>query len=280
MIYSIQQSLFQRREEDISRLVQNAKSTPTPEDTRLERLEQNMQKLLSRLEKQPQDMRPTPSQPLENNVAAYQPVLTQNPEAEQLAFLQQLRQLSSTNPGGQTSVHQSSPQVPPEDKLARLERLVMTHINGYPSNESTLAAYQPSQREHYSRDSAKDEEIKRLREENLQLKAAQRASQPQRDRSAAHYDSNRASQDGSGELSRALEEIRRMQSRMDGFMRAYASRNNRQDQPRVRTRDGRPICDICGRTGHMRQNCFSRDERRYPRQHSGQTNSRYPPQGL
>ena len=55
LIYSIHQSLFQRREEDISRLVQNAKTTPTPEDTRLKRLEQNMQKLLSCLEKQPQD---------------------------------------------------------------------------------------------------------------------------------------------------------------------------------------------------------------------------------
>ena len=33
-------------------------------------------------------MRPTPPQPLENNVAAYQQVLTQTPEAKQLAFLQ------------------------------------------------------------------------------------------------------------------------------------------------------------------------------------------------
>ena len=41
-------------------------------------------------------------------------------------------------------------------------------------------------------------------------------------------------------------------------MRAYASRSNRHDQLRVRTRDGRPICDICGKTGHVRQQCFHR----------------------
>ena len=49
-----------------------------------------------------------------------------------------------------------------------------------------------------------------------------------------------------------------MQARLDGFMRTHANRNNPQEQPRVRNRKGRPVCDICGRVGHVRQNCYAR----------------------
>ena len=49
-----------------------------------------------------------------------------------------------------------------------------------------------------------------------------------------------------------------MQACIDGFMRTYAARNNRQEQQRVLTWDGRPMCDICGKIGHVRQNCYHR----------------------
>ena len=55
-----------------------------------------------------------------------------------------------------------------------------------------------------------------------------------------------------------MNEIRRMQARIDWFMKAYANRNTRQKQPRVRTREERPVCDIRGRVGHVRQNCYAR----------------------
>ena len=59
-----------------------------------------------------------------------------------------------------------------------------------------------------------------------------------------------------------MNEIRRMQARIDGFMKAHTNRNNRQEQPRVRTREGRPVCDICGRVGDVRQNCYARIDQR------------------
>ena len=140
---------------------------------------------------------------MDNKVAAYQPTLKQSPDAEQLASLQQqVRQLSSMKSGTQS-----------------------------------LAAYQPTARDNYNHNSAKDDEISRLKEEIRHLKATQRASQPQRERTADTYTSARPHTDITTGLSRALEEIRRMQARMDGFMRTYAARNNRPDQPRCYERN-------------------------------------------
>ena len=59
-----------------------------------------------------------------------------------------------------------------------------------------------------------------LREQIRQLKAALRESQLQRIRKAEPPDVSRLSQD----LSNALCDIQRMQSRVEGFMRTYASR--------------------------------------------------------
>ena len=59
-----------------------------------------------------------------------------------------------------------------------------------------------------------------------------------------------------------MNEMRRMQARLDRFMRTHPNRNNRQEQPRVRTREGRPVCDICGRMGHVIQNCYARVDQR------------------
>ena len=66
---------------------------------------------------------------------------------------------------------------------------------------------------------------------------------------------NYGSQDAFQE--RMMNEMRRMQARLDGFMRTHANINNRQEQQRVWTREGRPNDDICGRVGHVRQNCYN-----------------------
>ena len=73
---------------------------------------------------------------------------------------------------------------------------------------------------------------------------------------------NYSGQDASHLQERMMNEIRRMQARIDGFMKAHTNRNNRQEQPRVRTREGRPVCDICGRVGDVRQNCYARVDQR------------------
>lgn len=103
-----------------------------------------------------------------------------------------------------------------------------------------------------------NDEIHRSREENRQLRAAQRDLSSQTGRNADNYDRNRESPDITAELSRALEEIRRVQARLDGFMRTYASRSNCQYQQSVPPRDARPICDICRKVGHVRQHYFHR----------------------
>ena len=59
-----------------------------------------------------------------------------------------------------------------------------------------------------------------------------------------------------------MNEIRQMQARIDWFMKAYANRNTRQEKSRVCTREGRPVCDICCRVGHVRQNCYARVHQR------------------
>ena len=65
---------------------------------------------------------------------------------------------------------------------------------------------------------------------------------------------------------------------------AYANRNNLQEQPRVRTREGRPVWDICGRVVYARQNCYARVDQRnqyqnpqntQPRPQSGPRSRRY-----
>ena len=50
-----------------------------------------------------------------------------------------------------------------------------------------------------------------------------------------NYDSQDAFQE------RMKNEMRRMQEGLDGVMRTHANRNSRQEQPRVRTREGRPV---------------------------------------
>lgn len=223
LIYSIQQSLILRREEDISRLVQNTKLTTTPETARLERLEKNIDKLMSHFEKQPQDTKVTLQSPLETKVAAFKPMLPQTPEAEQLANLQQqFRHLSNMIIGNQS-----------------------------------IAAYKPTPRENYHGNSREDE-IARLREETHHLKTELKDLKSQKAKEVERYDRTQTSQEMTSALSRALEEIRRMQSRMDGFMRTYATGNHRHHQQQVPIHKGRPLCNICGKIGHVSQYCFHR----------------------
>ncbi|KAJ7336042.1 aspartic-type endopeptidase [Desmophyllum pertusum] len=126
------------------------------------------------------------------------------------------------------------------------------------SGPQSLAAYQSNapSGSNYNRDN-EDNEVARLKEEIHQLKASLRESQPPKGGQTYSYVRNRAHQEVNSDLSYALEDIRRMQSRMDGFMRTYASRNSRQDQ-RVQIRDYRPTCDSCGKAGHVIQHCFHR----------------------
>ena len=160
------------------------------------------------------------------------------------------------------SAYQFSPTPSADDKLARLERdlndinQVMTRINGHHVQDSAVAAYLPSSRDPYGRDNGN--EISRLREENRQLKAALREPHSQTKRNVEPSDVTRLPQD----LSTALSDIKRMQSRIDGFKRTYASKTTKPEQQRGRTLNGRPVCDICGRVGHVRQNCFSRTDQR------------------
>ena len=75
-----------------------------------------------------------------------------------------------------------------------------------------------------------------------------------------------------------MNEIRRMQARIDWFMKVHANRNTRQEQPRLRTRERCPVCDICVRVGHVRQNCYARVDQRNQYQNP-QTNQRHPQSG-
>ena len=83
---------------------------------------------------------------------------------------------------GSVSAHKFSPQTSVDEQLANLRRdikQVMTLVSGQHMQDSAIAAYQPSSRDPYGRDSGQDE-ISRLREENREHKAALREPQPQR----------------------------------------------------------------------------------------------------
>ena len=175
---------------------------------------------------------------------------------------QQLDTVISSKPEATSvSAYQCSPQSSDAlyDKMARLEKS-MNHIMNIVGNQPqantapNIAAYQPYQREH-NRSNSESDELQRLKEENRLLKLAQRGP-PQQQSQQFQNHTNYGSQDAFQE--RITNEMRRIQSRIDGFMRTYANRNNRQEQPRVRTREGRPVCDICGRVGHVRQSCYPR----------------------
>ena len=168
-------------------------------------------------------------------IAAYQPVATQSAD-EELRYLQeQVRQKRGIT----------------------LEE----HFNA-------IAANQPSTSK-CNHSGSESEELQRLREENRFLRTSQRGpQQPQQFQNRMNYDSQDAFQE------KMKNEMRRMQAGLDGFMRTHANRNNRQEQQRVRTREGCPVCDICGRVGHVRQNCYARVDQRNQYQNPQNTQPR------
>ena len=67
-----------------------------------------------------------------------------------------------------------------------------------------------------------------------------------------------------------MKEIRRMEAKLEELVRRFDARINglarrnqgvREEQPRERTREGRPVCYSCGRVGHIQQNCTQRPSR-------------------
>lgn len=66
-----------------------------------------------------------------------------------------------------------------------------TLFTGTHLHDTAIAAYQPTSRDNYTRDSTKDDAVNRLREEHRQLKAGQR-DQPQRGRTSDSYVKNKA----------------------------------------------------------------------------------------
>ena len=76
---------------------------------------------------------------------------------------------------------------------------------------------------------------------------------------------------------------RRVDARINGLARR--NQNSREEPPRQRTREGRPICYSCGRVGHVQQNCNQRSprepnqnlERYEPNYQRRQESGNYPP---
>ena len=230
LIYSIQQSVLQRRQEDITRLVHTA-NPPQPTT--------------------PHSV-PVPSPGETSLLTGIQSLLNKSPSPEQhkLELLaKELHHLTSQKVAAPSSLetplatYQLSPQARTDDLFHSLQAQIQ-HLNDKLSGHPSVAAYQCTTPREPSHRNSDTDELSRLREENRRLKATQRASLPQRHQST--------------DLSRVFNEIRRLQSRMDGFMRVYATRNYRQHPSRARTHDGRPICHTCGKIGHVKAVCFQR----------------------
>ena len=84
-----------------------------------------------------------------------------------------------------------------------------------------------------------------------------------------------------------LGEIQELDRQVDARINGLARRNQnrREEPPRQRTREGRPICYSCGRVGHVQQNCNQRSprepnqnfERYEPNYQRRQESGNYPP---
>ena len=161
---------------------------------------------------------------------------------------------SQENTGPKIAAYQPISMQSADEELRYLQEQVR-QLRGLNSEEhfNAIAAFQPSTREH-NRSNSESEEMQHLKEE-IRLRGPQQ-QQPQQFQNLMNYGNQDAFQE------RMMNEMRKMQARLDGFMRTHAKRNNRQEQPRGRTREGRPVCEICGRVGHVRQNCYARVDQR------------------
>ena len=81
---------------------------------------------------------------------------------------------------------------------------------------------------------------------------------------AALHDTSNVSSDNTNrarsEIQQLKEMIQNLGREMDARIRGLARRQqpSRPEQPRERTRDGRPVCFTCGRTGHLQSSCPER----------------------
>ena len=96
-----------------------------------------------------------------------------------------------------------------------------------------------------------------------QLEKAKKAEENRVAPLAAYSESNRRE-------TPEMKEIRRMEAKLEDLIRRFDARINglarrnqaaREEQPRERTREGRPVCYSCGRVGHIQQNCTQRPSR-------------------
>ena len=211
-----------------------------------------------------------PSKP-EATVSAYQysPQYTTTIDSKMTRLekrMEQLMKIVGNRPqestGPKIAAYQPTAMQPADEELRYLQEQVR-QLRGINSEDhfNAIAGYQPSTKEH-NRSTSESGELQHLKEEIRLLKLAQRGpqqQQPQQFQKRMNYDSQDAFQE------RMMNEMRRIQARLDEFMRTHANRNNRQEQPRVRTREGHPVCDICGRVGHVKQNCYARVDQRNQR---------------
>ena len=103
---------------------------------------------------------------------------------------------------------------------------------------------------------------------------------------AAYAEPNkRETPDYMREICRMEDKLEELSRQIDARIKGLARRNspNQVEQPRQRTREGRPICYTCGRVGHIQQNCNQRSSREtsnydrfQPNQQRRPTNDNYP----
>ena len=216
LIYSIQQSTLQRK--DVSRIVQAANCVPSTTNTgatpavqdALARIQHQLDNVMSTMAKTPSKSEAAA------NAYQYSP---QDPNVlyDKVSRLEQRMQqiLSVVGTGPKIAAYQPIIVQSADEELRYLQEQVR-QLRGLNSEEhfNAAAAYQPSTREH-NRSNSESEEMQHLKEETRLLKLAQgglQQQQPQQFQNRMNYDSQDAFQE------RMMNEMRRMQARLDGFM--------------------------------------------------------------
>ena len=217
LIYSIQQSLFQRREEDISRIVLKEKLSSPTASTAAQAASTDGKAVMTALE-----------QLLQKKTAAKE-------EETVLAKLEALYNKDSQAPDAQH------------------ERLLLSKYSDLLEKTARRIADSPP------------------REVNTTSLAA--------------YTEPSKAPDCMREIRRMEDKLEELSRQIDARIKGLARRNspNQVEQPRQRTREGRPICYTCGRVGHIQQNCNQRSSREtssydrfQPNQQRRPTNDNYP----
>ena len=205
LIYSIQQSLSQRREDDISRIVLQERMSRTPSGT---------------------------SSSTQKSTASEQSVLAAIEQLLQKTAVQKeesiMTKLDALLAGDITKKSEVQSDQTLLAKLSELLDKMSSQSANYcqKQNEAHLAAYsEPNRRE--TPDYMK--EIRKIKDSLMDM-------------------------------------IQTLDRRVDARINGLARRNqpSREEPPRQRTPEGRPICYNCGRVGHVQQNCTERPSRESP----------------